>query len=473
MAEQPSLHSRPIRAEFPAISLFFWISDATLIMVALSGLAYLFDVTWGIHYWMAALLGALIFVIYARPAGAHRSWRGQPASRFVWPVINAWGATVATLIAIAFVTRTSYEFSRAVMLSWFSSMPAIILAWRYLGILVARRVYSAGRNMKHVAIAGSVGDSAELIRVIQSNPSLGLRLVGFYDDRKLDRDRDATTYDAYRRGDFDALVTAARTGGVDLVYITLPLKAENRISELIRYLADTTASIHYVPNFLTFDLLHARWIYLGPIPTLSIRESPFYGADGWLKAVEDLVLAVVALLLSALPMAIIAIAVKLDSPGPIVFRQHRYGRDGHVISVLKFRTMRVCEDGKKITQATKGDPRITRLGRFLRRYSLDELPQFLNVLRGEMSIVGPRPHAVAHNEEYRKLIPGYMLRHKVKPGITGWAQINGLRGETDTTEKMRQRVEHDMHYIRHWSLWLDLKIIFLTTIRVISDTKAY
>jgi putative colanic acid biosynthesis UDP-glucose lipid carrier transferase len=206
---------------------------------------------------------------------------------------------------------------------------------------------------------------------------------------------------------------------------------------------------------------------------MSLHETPFYGVDGWLKRLEDIVVGSLILLIIAIPMLIIALCVKLTSPGPALFRQRRYGLNGEVIDVLKFRSMSVTEDGAEIKQATKDDPRITRFGAFLRRTNLDELPQFLNVMAGSMSIVGPRPHAVAHNELYRKKVRGYMLRHKVKPGITGWAQVNGWRGETDTLEKMEKRVEHDLDYIRNWSLLWDLQIIFMTVFGSGARKNAY
>jgi putative colanic acid biosynthesis UDP-glucose lipid carrier transferase len=198
------------------------------------------------------------------------------------------------------------------------------------------------------------------------------------------------------------------------------------------------------------------------MPVVSIFESPFQGLSGWVKRLEDIALSIVILSLIAVPMLFIALAVKVTSKGPVFFVQRRYGLGGRPISVLKFRTMRVAEDGGTIKQAQRNDPRVTPLGAFLRRTSLDELPQFLNVLAGSMSVVGPRPHAVAHNELYRSQIHGYMLRHKVKPGITGWAQVNGWRGETDTVEKMQRRIEHDLYYINNWSFLWDMKIIFLT-----------
>jgi len=264
-----------------------------------------------------------------------------------------------------------------------------------------------------------------------------------------------------------------RSGKIDYVYITLPSGEEKRIAQLVNQLADTTATVCVVPDLFVFDLLHARWSSIGGIPVVNVFESPFYGVDGWMKRVEDLILGLLILTLAIFPMLLIAIGVKLTSHGPVLFRQRRYGLNGEVIEVLKFRTMRVCEDGESVPQATNGDPRITRFGAFLRRRSLDELPQFFNVLQGTMSIVGPRPHAVAHNEQYRHLIHGYMLRHKVKPGITGLAQVNGWRGETDTLEKMRRRVEFDLTYLRNWSLWLDIKIIFLTVLTGFSGKNAY
>src|SRR5690606_11766424 len=249
-------------------------------------------------------------------------------------------------------------------------------------------------------------------------------------------------------GDINDAVAHAKDGTLDYVYIALPLKAETRISETVTALADTTATVQLVTDFSVFDLLHARWVTVGEIPTVSVFDTPFQGRARLAKRAEDLVLGTLILILVSPIMLACAIAVKLSSPGPVFFAQTRYGLNSRPIKVLKFRSMTTQDNGPDVKQATKGDARITRVGAFLRSSSLDELPQFINVLRGEMSIVGPRPHAVAHNESYRALIHGYMLRHKVKPGITGWAQVNGWRGETDTLEKMEQRINHDLHYIQ-------------------------
>jgi putative colanic acid biosynthesis UDP-glucose lipid carrier transferase len=257
------------------------------------------------------------------------------------------------------------------------------------------------------------------------------------------------------------------------VYIALPPRAEPRIHELLRRLSDTTASVYLAYDFGGFDLLRARWSSVGDVPVMGVVENPFRGVDGLAKRVEDFVLASLILAVIAFPMAFIALGVKLTSRGPVFFRQRRYGLNGEEIGVLKFRTMIVCEDGDRVVQAKRDDVRVTAFGAFLRRTSLDELPQFLNVLTGSMSIVGPRPHPVAHNEQYRSLIRGYMRRHKVKPGITGWAQVNGWRGETDTLEKMEKRVQYDLEYINGWNLALDLKIIVMTAWTFLRGKNAY
>jgi putative colanic acid biosysnthesis UDP-glucose lipid carrier transferase len=265
----------------------------------------------------------------------------------------------------------------------------------------------------------------------------------------------------------------AKNRVVDVIYITLPMKSEDRIKEIIRDLADTTVSVYFVPDLFVFDMVHARWNILQGLPTVSVYESPFQSFDSFIKRQMDIILSIIILTIIALPMLVIALAVRVSSSGPVLFRQRRYGIRGEEIEVWKFRTMEVCEDGADIKQAVRNDPRVTRLGRFLRRTSLDELPQFINVLQGRMSIVGPRPHAVSHNEYYRNLVHGYMLRHKVRPGITGLAQVHGYRGETENIEKMQKRILYDLEYIRHWSPWLDIKIIFLTIFKGFSAKDVY
>jgi putative colanic acid biosynthesis UDP-glucose lipid carrier transferase len=307
---------------------------------------------------------------------------------------------------------------------------------------------------------------------------MGLRLEGFYDDRPEERTPafsviDNSTNGHQRCGKLDDLVEHARLGLIDIIYITFPMRAEERIRDVLVKLADTTASVYIVPDFFVFELLHARWTNINGLPAVSVFENPLYGIDGLAKRSVDLLLGTLGLAAAAVPMFVIGALIKLTSPGPVFFRQRRYGLDGREILVWKFRSMTCCDDGPNVQQATSEDDRITRVGRVLRRTSLDELPQLFNVLDGSMSLVGPRPHANAHNELYRSLIDGYMLRHKVKPGITGLAQVSGYRGETETLEKMEQRVACDHQYIREWSLWMDLRILARTLGVVFSQRNAY
>jgi len=336
-----------------------------------------------------------------------------------------------------------------------------------------------GIGVRRVAIAGQNDLGWQTRQNILEQPGLGFQFVGFYDDRKDIREEaddapdDEEAIQTKRTGTFADLVDVARRGDLDAVVITLPMRDESRIRTLLERLSDTTATVYIVPDFFVFELLHSRLTSLGGLPAVSVFENPLFGVDGVVKRIADLIIASAAILIAAIPMTIIALTVKLTSAGPILFRQRRYGLDGREILVWKYRTMRDCDDGTVIKQVTRNDPRVTWIGSILRKTSLDELPQLFNVMAGTMSLVGPRPHATAHNEQYRKLIRGYMLRHKVKPGITGLAQVNGCRGETKTVGKMQERVEWDHRYIRSWSMWLDLKILTKTIIVVLRQEEAY
>ena len=409
---------------------------------------------------LAAAIAVAIFFIGAEINGLYRSWRGSPLRQEVFQVGSTWAMSVGALLFLGFAAKVTHDYSRLAITSWFVTTP-ILLALLRIGVRsLLRTMRARGFNSRTVAIAGSTDSGERVALTIAGDASLGLRLHGVYDDRC--RRRQVPAELAPYKGTLGQLVEDARNGLIDIVYITLPLRAEHRISTVVNRLADTTATVYIVPEFFAYDLLHARWGTVGDMQVVSIFDTPFNGLGGWLKRLEDLVIGSLIMAMIALPMLVIAIMIKFDSRGPIFFRQRRYGLNGRPIYVWKFRSMTVCEDGDKIKQASKDDRRITKLGAFLRRTSLDELPQFFNVLAGDMSIVGPRPHAVAHNELYRGKIHGYMLRHKVKPGITGWAQVNGWRGETDTVEKMEKRVEHDLYYIHNWRFDWDLKIIWLT-----------
>ncbi|MGB5193578.1 MAG: undecaprenyl-phosphate glucose phosphotransferase [Polyangiales bacterium] len=437
--------------------------DLILIYVALWLPIYARGQVWDQKAWIAATIAAVLFLVIGQSLSVYQSARGARLRAQLLRIWWGWIAgVVPVLLFLLFLSKRSEEYSRIIVSSWFLIAPFLISMWRTGATLLLRELRARGYNTRAAAIVGMTELGEQLARQMKSVPSLGLRTYGFYDDRDEERCHPISPELGTRAGTLSDLVEAAKTGEVDLIYIAFPLRAEPRINELLRQLSDTTASVYLAADFFVFDLLHTRWVTLGGVPTMSLHETPFYGVDGWLKRLEDIVVASAILTVIAIPMLIIGVCVKLTSPGPALFRQRRYGLNGEVIDVIKFRTMTVTEDGEEIKQATKNDPRITNFGAFLRRTNLDELPQFFNVLGGSMSIVGPRPHAVAHNELYRKKVRGYMLRHKVKPGITGWAQVNGWRGETDTLEKMEKRVEHDLDYIRNWSLLWDLQIIFMT-----------
>ncbi len=464
---------RLIRVGHGKLAAFSQLMDALFIAGALSVIAWSYGVEPKNDHMIAAFWAVGLFIFFGHLCDLYHAWRGLSLRYEFARVILVWAAVVTALLFLAYLSKTSEQFSRRVFLTWFMLTPLVLITWRgWLQILLGA-LRQRGFNSRRVAIVGARELGAYLARSILEAPWLGLRPAGFYDDRRPNGTRPLVREPIEVIGNLDALVRHARAGRIDIVYLTLPMSAEKRIQELIARLSDTTASVYLIPDFFIFDLLHATWGTIGELPVVSISESPFYGADGLIKRLEDIVLAAAALLLVAVPMLVIAAGVKLTSRGPVIFKQHRYGLRGNKIEVWKFRTMTVCEDGDNVVPATRNDARVTRFGAFLRRTSLDELPQLFNVLQGRMSMVGPRPHAVAHNEQYRKLIGRYMLRHKVKPGITGWAQVNGWRGETDSLDKMQKRVEYDLAYIHNWSLWLDLKILCLTALRVFNDRNAY
>jgi putative colanic acid biosynthesis UDP-glucose lipid carrier transferase len=312
-----------------------------------------------------------------------------------------------------------------------------------------------------------------LAQSITETPDLGLQFAGFYDDRPTSRTIALPDGYSQRLGDIQELIEDAKRSEIDTIFVALPMRAELRIRQMMQALADAAVSVYVVPDLFVFQLLHSRWTDVQGIPVVSVYENPLYGVDGFLKRSFDLVIATVVLSVMAVPMVAIAILIKATSRGPVFFRQRRYGLDGREFFVWKFRSMRVCEDGPAIRQASRDDPRVTWIGKFLRTTSLDELPQLFNVLFGSMSLVGPRPHATAHNELFRRQIQGYMLRHKIKPGITGLAQVNGCRGETETLEKMQLRVQFDHQYIREWSMWLDIHILLRTFAIVFRRQNAY
>ena len=389
-----------------------------------------------------------------------RAPRGTSAGAIARDVLAGWILISALLLMLGWATHTLGSFDERVIVSWIAVTPVALFTAQMLVPIILPRLLQAEGAHRVAVVAGAGSLGRQLAERIAGTPFLGVVVAGFFDDRAPDRLGDVPAGQVLGR--VEDLAAYVKSHRVDLIYIALPMASQPRVLKLLDQLCDTTASVYFAPDIFLFDLIQARVDTVGGIPVLAVCETPFYGVNGLVKRASDVVLASLILLLISPLMLAIAAGVKLTSPGPALFRQRRYGLDGQEIVVYKFRSMTVAEDGGVIRQATRNDARVTPFGAFLRRTSLDELPQFINVLQGRMSIVGPRPHAVAHNEMYRKLIKSYMIRHKVKPGITGWAQVNGLRGETDTVEKMKARVEYDLDYLRHWSLGLDLRIIAKT-----------
>jgi putative colanic acid biosynthesis UDP-glucose lipid carrier transferase len=455
------------------VALFSALLDAGVVGITFWLVAIVLGPAWDSDYNLGLVSAVGLFFFFAQSQDLYRSWRGAAMRQEVVRIWLAWFWTVLVLLFFAYATKTSTEYSRRVILIWLTAAPFLLIIWRVLMRLVLGFMRERNINTRTVAIAGAGQNGVNVAQMLLGSPWMGLRPVGFYDDRAATGSRPLASPPVQVLGNQDELVEQARTGKIEIVYITLPLRAEERIRQLISKLSETTASVYVVPEFFVSDLMNLTWSNVGDLPAISVFETPFFGVDGWLKHAEDIILGSIILLFVFIPMIIIGVGVKLTSPGPVFFRQTRYGLRGEKIEVWKFRTLNVCEDDSKIDQVTRNDPRVTKFGRFLRKTSLDELPQFFNVLQGTMSIVGPRPHAIAHNEQYRKLVDGYMLRHKVKPGITGLAQVSGWRGETDTVDKMRKRVECDLAYIRNWSLLLDLRIIFKTITREFSGENAY
>jgi putative colanic acid biosynthesis UDP-glucose lipid carrier transferase len=382
-----------------------------------------------------------------------------------------WITIVAVIVAAGYITDFSGEYSLPVILPWALLAPAVMVPAAVVLQKLRRNITLSTANVRSAVFAGFTPNSHTLAEKLTAHPEMCKRVLGFFDDRSADRLGPMDEYPLLGR--LDELTTYVRDNKVEVIFVALPIPHLERIVNMLNELHDSTASIYYVPDLFSFDLTQSLAGQILGSPIITLCESPLYGFRGAHKRFIDVILALVGTLIAAPVMLLLALLIRLTSPGPVIFKQRRYGLDGDEISVYKFRSMYVTEDGNELVQASRDDPRITPIGRLLRRFSLDELPQLINVLQGKMSMVGPRPHAVVHNEEYRSLIKGYMLRHKVLPGITGLAQVNGCRGETKSLEDMEARVMFDLEYVRNWTPLLDMKILLLTVVRVFSDDNAY
>ena len=448
-------HSRSI-SELARLADSVIIGGSLLLMFAVS---HAEDILLN-HYLILALASIIIFQLYAELTNLYSSFRSETFHielRCVW---KTWIPAFLTVLAIGFALKRTTTYSRILITIWGMIVPILLSLVRAATRTILWKLREVGMNYRVAAICGASKQGYELARTLQNSPSFGIKLLGCFFDNNLEKEN----IDYFPcAGSIDDIVEKTEKGEVDIVYLALPLSEMHRLDNIIRKLSNSAVNLYVVPSFEAYDLFQSPVSNIGNIPVLSVFDTPLQGIDGMVKRIEDLALGIIALLLTGIPMLVIATAIKLTSRGPALFVQQRYGIDGKPINILKFRTMSVCETSEEnIIQASKEDARITKFGAFLRKTSLDELPQLFNVLCGTMSLVGPRPHAVAHNELYRTQIHGYMLRHKIKPGITGLAQVRGFRGETDTLEKMEKRVECDLEYIRTWSITLDIKILVAT-----------
>jgi len=459
-----------VESPYDSAELFIRAMDVVFLVGTLFASVLLNHGAWSDDFYMLATTALLLFQLAARFWGLYGSWQLLPLREEMRQILIAWSAVLAALLLIGFALHVTSQYSRISLGIWALTVPMLMIGLRAVLRHQIERKARRGVDIRILAFVGANRAADRIANHFKTRMWSGLRVAGVYDDRAVKR---LNLQSLSLIGTMDTLVRDAKAGRVDFVFITLPACAEERIDRIVRELADTTASVFIVPDARIFERGNANWREIAGHPIISVYDTPFFGVSGLLKRIEDIVVSSLILVLISPLLLIIAAAVRFTSPGPVIFKQRRYGLNGQIVEVWKFRSMTVTENGDTVVQARRGDSRITPVGAFLRRTSLDELPQFFNVLQGRMSIVGPRPHAVAHNEQYRALIHGYMLRHKVKPGITGWAQINGWRGETDCVEKMEKRVEYDMQYIQNWSLIMDLRIIVATIFKGFRSANAY
>jgi len=436
--------------------------------VVAAGMLALFHELWGYRMDGVAMALAILLLVLMFP-GVNRF--GRTGVGVGIDIILSWVWVLSVLALLGYATNTLATFDTDMLIAWGIATPLVQWALVAIGTAIQRHLASLPDARRPAVIIGAGRMGMRVAQMLKLRQSFGHDLLGVFDDRSADRVN--LPEEAVLLGSLKQLPEYIEAHGVKDVFITLPLTSQPRIQSLLESLQNTTASIHFVPDIFGVSVIQGRLEDMGGVPVVGLMVAPFTGINGFIKRVSDIVLSTLILIMISPILLVLAIGVKMSSPGPIIFRQRRTGLDGEIIEVYKFRSMRTTDDGAVVKQATRDDPRITPFGALIRKTSLDELPQFVNVLQGRMSIVGPRPHAVAHNEQYRKLVKAYMARHKVKPGITGWAQVNGLRGETDTLDKMAARIEYDLEYLRNWTLGLDLLIIARTVKLVFLDRSAY
>lgn len=423
-------------------------------------------------YQLTIIVGLLLSLMLFNRFALYRPWRGTSLLSELWIVTGAWASVFISLTAVDYVTQHHQNIQVKWGLGWMMFSWLFICNFRISLRAALNLMRTWGFNRRRVVLVVASELGLKIAEKLRNAPWTGLDVVGYFDDRAKDRLPD--TKGIPLLGTVADLGIYSQNHRIDEVWLAFPFRAEERIKEVLHELRHCTTDIRMVPDIFQFRLLNYYMSEVAGMPVVNLTASPIVGFDKIIKGLEDRLLAILILTLVSPLMVAIAVGIKFSSPGPVFFKQKRHGWDGRPITVWKFRTMKVHSESDGIlTQATKDDSRVTPFGAMLRRTSLDELPQFFNVLQGTMSIVGPRPHAIEHNDFYKESVSQYMLRHKVKPGITGWAQINGYRGETDTLEKMEKRIEYDLFYIENWSVWFDLRIIASTLTKGFVNKNAY
>jgi len=421
------------------------------------------------------MVAAFILVLLMFPKlGFYRAWRGSSYFAEVRLVTSGLVMLYAVLATLIYAADLGTSILPSVMTTWFVINWVLLVTFRILLRAALRKLRARGYNTRRVVVVGSGRLVRRVADRIRNESWTGLKVVSCIDAKHGFVPCSADEQAPSASVPLDGLAEYVADSGIDQIWLAFPMREEEQIKRVLHTLRHCTADIRMVPDIFEFFLLNHSMSEVAGLPVINLRATPLVGMNRIVKEVEDRLLGLLILALISPVMVALAIGVKLSSPGPVLFKQKRHGWDGKPIEVWKFRSMKVHEEKTgHVTQASRNDSRITPYGAFIRRTSLDELPQFINVVQGTMSIVGPRPHAIEHNEQYKHLVDQYMLRHKVKPGITGWAQINGYRGETDTLDKMQKRVEHDLYYIDNWSPWLDIKIIVLTLFKGFVHRNAY
>jgi len=458
------------------INAFSRISDPLVVVIAAIvafGVRFSFsDLNFPKDYRTLVAFSFFCVVLVFPLFNLYSSWRGQGLFKQAKVIFTAWLSVVLLMIIILFGLKISSDYSR-LWLAWWSVLGLLFLLLTRMAVYAFLQYQrKRGRNIRHVIIVGAGNLGKKVLVQVKDSSWMGYKINGLFDDDSTLKNSDIEGYELL--GSISEVEQYVARNPVDEIWIALPLRAEQRVKELLYDLRHYTVNIKLIPDIFGFSLLNQSMTEIAGLPAVNLSDSPMGGSNRIIKAIEDRALGLFFIVLAAPVVILIALGIKFTSSGPALFKQKRHGWDGKIINVYKFRTMENHDEKTgEVTQATKNDSRVTKLGVFLRRTSLDELPQLFNVLQGRMSLVGPRPHAIQHNELFKEKVDRYMLRHMVKPGITGWAQINGYRGETDTLGKMQKRVEYDLYYIENWSLWLDLRIIFLTIFKGFIDKNAY